>query len=305
MPSFGVTPGVTLSDSVVDGVELGSIVLRDIEHDLDVAPATIALAGADVELAGVAARERRLRRLLEPVVDEYDVVFIDCPPSLGLLTVNALTAADAVLIPLQSEYYALEGLTQLLATIDLVRDHLNPRLAVDGVVITMADGRTNLSSDVEAEARELEVVHVAAERRDPLLRGEHQPDVGVLLVAVQVILAALVERDHVAALARLLGRFLLDGGHHAAPRRPNGDGVLHRLQRGLHPFLLRQRHAGRSAGQNQPPRRSHGAPQRMRLVGFHHAAENCSFDTRVAMSTLAVKNCLAVLEGKPPITPVT
>jgi chromosome partitioning protein len=140
-------------DSVVDGVELGSIVLRDIEHDLDVAPATIALAGADVELAGVAARERRLRRLLEPVVDEYDVVFIDCPPSLGLLTVNALTAADAVLIPLQSEYYALEGLTQLLATIDLVRDHLNPRLAVDGVVITMADGRTNLSSDVEAEAR--------------------------------------------------------------------------------------------------------------------------------------------------------
>jgi len=140
-------------DSVVDGVELGSIVLRDIEHDLDVAPATIALAGADVELAGVAARERRLRRLPEPVVDEYDVVFIDCPPSLGLLTVNALTAADAVLIPLQSEYYALEGLTQLLATIDLVRDHLNPRLAVDGVVITMADGRTNLSSDVEAEAR--------------------------------------------------------------------------------------------------------------------------------------------------------
>jgi chromosome partitioning protein len=140
-------------DSVVDGVELRSIVLRDVEHGLDVAPATIALAGADVELAGVAARERRLRRLLEPVVDDYDVVFIDSPPSLGLLTVNALTAADAVLIPLQSEYYALEGLTQLLATIDLVRDHLNPRLAVDGVVITMADGRTNLSSDVEAEAR--------------------------------------------------------------------------------------------------------------------------------------------------------
>jgi chromosome partitioning protein len=140
-------------DSIVDGIDLREIVLRDVADGLDVAPAAIALAGADVELAGVAARERRLRRLLEPLIDDYDVIFIDCPPSLGLLTVNALTAADAVLIPLQSEYYALEGLTQLLATIDLVRDHLNPRLAIDGVVVTMADARTNLSADVEAEAR--------------------------------------------------------------------------------------------------------------------------------------------------------
>jgi chromosome partitioning protein len=140
-------------DSIVDGIDLGSIVLRNVNDGLDVAPAAIALAGADVELAGVAARERRLRRLLEPLIDGYDVIFIDCPPSLGLLTVNALTAADAVLIPLQSEYYALEGLTQLLATIDLVRDHLNPRLAINGVVVTMADARTNLSADVEAEAR--------------------------------------------------------------------------------------------------------------------------------------------------------
>ena len=84
---------------------------------------------------------------------DYDVIFIDCPPSLGLLTVNALTAADAVLIPLQCEYYALEGLTQLLATIDLVRDHLNPPLQLDGVVLTMYDARTNLSADVAAEAR--------------------------------------------------------------------------------------------------------------------------------------------------------
>jgi chromosome partitioning protein len=140
-------------DSIVDGMDLGAIVLRNVDDGLDVAPAAIALAGADVELAGVAARERRLRRLLEPLIDEYDAIFIDCPPSLGLLTVNALTAADAVLIPLQSEYYALEGLTQLLATIDLVRDHLNPRLMIDGVVVTMADARTNLSADVEAEAR--------------------------------------------------------------------------------------------------------------------------------------------------------
>ncbi|HEV8698458.1 MAG TPA: AAA family ATPase [Candidatus Limnocylindrales bacterium] len=152
-------------DSIVDGIDLRTIVLRDVADGLDVAPAAIALAGADVELAGVAARERRLRRLLEPLIDDYDVIFIDCPPSLGLLTVNALTAADAVLIPLQSEYYALEGLTQLLATIDLVRDHLNPRLAIDGVVVTMADARTNLSADVEAEAR----AHLGATMYDTVI----------------------------------------------------------------------------------------------------------------------------------------
>lgn len=140
-------------DSMVDGLDLRSIILREVEGTVDLAPAAIALAGADVELANANGRERRLQRLLESIRADYDLVLIDCPPSLGLLTVNALTAADAVLIPLQSEYYALEGLTQLLATIDLVRDHLNPRLAIDGVVITMADARTNLSSDVEAEAR--------------------------------------------------------------------------------------------------------------------------------------------------------
>lgn len=140
-------------DSVVDGLELRSVILSGVEGAVDLAPAAIALAGADVELAGASARERRLQHVLAPIRDDYDLILIDCPPSLGLLTVNALTAADAVLIPLQSEYYALEGLTQLLATIDLVRDHLNPRLAIDGVVITMVDARTNLASDVEAEAR--------------------------------------------------------------------------------------------------------------------------------------------------------
>ena len=140
-------------DGIIDGLDLREAIVRGSAEGVDVVPASIALAGAEVELAGVAARERRLRRLLEPLADGYDHIFIDCPPSLGLLTVNALTAADAVLIPLQCEYYALEGLTQLLATIDLVRDHLNPRLAIDGVVLTMADGRTNLSADVEAEAR--------------------------------------------------------------------------------------------------------------------------------------------------------
>ena len=140
-------------DGIMDGVDLAELITRGTSPGVDVIPSAIALAGAEVELANSTSRERRLRTALARLTDRYDAIFIDCPPSLGLLTVNALTAADAVLIPLQCEYYALEGLTQLLATVDLVRDHLNPRLAIDGVVLTMADARTNLSADVEAEAR--------------------------------------------------------------------------------------------------------------------------------------------------------
>ncbi len=106
-----------------------------------------------LELAPVEQRERRLGRLVSELDDDYDYLIVDCPPSLGLLTINALTAADSVLIPIQCEYYALEGLTQLIATIHLVRDHLNPPLEVKGVVLTMFDARTNLSADVAAEVR--------------------------------------------------------------------------------------------------------------------------------------------------------
>src|SRR4029077_8000686 len=118
-----------------------------------IAPGSVALAGAEVEIAGVDQRERRLAKALGGATDAFDYVFIDCPPSLGLLTVNALTAADAVLIPTQCEYYALEGLSQLIATLNLVRDNLNPGLAIEGVVLTMYDARTNLSADVASEVR--------------------------------------------------------------------------------------------------------------------------------------------------------
>lgn len=116
-------------------------------------PSAISLAGAEVELASAIGRERRLDRALSRARDDFDWIFIDCPPSLGLLTINALTAADAVLVPIQCEYYALEGLTQLLATINLVRDHLNADLAIAGVLLTMYDARTNLSAEVAAEVR--------------------------------------------------------------------------------------------------------------------------------------------------------
>jgi chromosome partitioning protein len=140
-------------EAIVDAQALESLIQPTAVAGLDLVPSSIALAGAEVELAPLEQRERRLGRLVAPIADRYDHVFIDCPPSLGLLTVNALTAADGTLIPIQCEYYALEGLTQLIATINLVRDHLNPDLEVDGAVMTMFDGRTNLSVQVAAEVR--------------------------------------------------------------------------------------------------------------------------------------------------------
>ncbi len=143
----------TAYDAMVDGRALADLVVATGYAGLDLVPAAIGLAAVEVELVATPQRERRLARVLGGFAASYDHVFIDCPPSLGLLTVNALTAADAVLIPLQSEYYALEGLGQLLATIDLVRDNLNPALTVDGIVLTMYDARTRLSADVADEVR--------------------------------------------------------------------------------------------------------------------------------------------------------
>ncbi|MDA8236989.1 MAG: AAA family ATPase [Chloroflexi bacterium] len=145
--------GRSVYDALVNDAPLESLVGPTPVPGLDLVASSIALAGAEVELAGVPQRERRLARLLPPVAASYDHVFIDCPPSLGLLTVNALTAADGVLVPIQCEYYALEGLSQLIATIHLVRDHLNPALVVNGVVLTMYDARTNLSAEVASEVR--------------------------------------------------------------------------------------------------------------------------------------------------------
>jgi chromosome partitioning protein len=120
---------------------------------LDLIPANIQLVGAEVELVSVLEREFRLRNALMTVKDHYDFIVIDCPPSLGLLTINALTAADSLIIPIQCEYYALEGLGQLLNTVNLVKKHLNPDLELHGVLLTMYDSRLNLSKQVAEEAR--------------------------------------------------------------------------------------------------------------------------------------------------------
>ena len=140
---------VMLKESeLVDAVEPTSV------RDLFVVPATIDLAGAEIELVSLFSRETRLRNAIQASGDGYDIILIDCPPSLGLLTVNALTAADEVMIPIQCEYYALEGLSQLLRNVQLVTTNLNPSLKVGGVVLTMYDGRTKLSKDVAQQVRE-------------------------------------------------------------------------------------------------------------------------------------------------------
>ncbi|QGP91927.1 Sporulation initiation inhibitor protein Soj [Neomoorella glycerini] len=140
-------------DVIINGVPIAGVIIATGVSLLDLAPATIELAGAEVELVTAIAREQKLKKALKEVKDNYDYIIIDCPPSLGLLTINALTAADGVLIPIQCEYYALEGLGQLMNTIQLVARHLNPRLKVEGVVLTMYDPRTNLSMQVVDEVK--------------------------------------------------------------------------------------------------------------------------------------------------------
>jgi len=121
--------------------------------NLWVLPAGIALAGAEIEFVELEGREHRLKKAIERIKDDYDYTFIDCPPSLGLLTINSLTAVDSVLIPIQCEFYALEGVSQLMSTIELVRRNLNPELDVQGVILSMFDGRTNLSIQVVEEVK--------------------------------------------------------------------------------------------------------------------------------------------------------
>lgn len=139
-------------DILIRGIDPQDVIVRTDIRRLDLIPATIQLAGAEVELATVERRETRLKEQIDPLRNTYDYIIIDCPPSLGLATVNALCAADSVLIPIQCEYYALEGLSQLMHSRS-IRRRLNPELKIEGILLTMFDGRTNLSIQVVDEVK--------------------------------------------------------------------------------------------------------------------------------------------------------
>lgn len=144
---------LSVYDILINDVEIKEVVKKTNIKNLDLCPSNINLAGAEVELVSVMSREHRLKEKLDSMKEEYDFIIIDCPPSLGLITLNAFTASDSVLIPVQCEYYALEGLGQLLNTISLVKKHLNKEIEVEGALLTMYDARTNLSNQVVKEVK--------------------------------------------------------------------------------------------------------------------------------------------------------
>lgn len=153
---IGINKGETstcIYDVLIEEENINHALMPSNIPNLDAVPATIQLAGSEIELVPTISRELRLRKAIEETRDNYDYIIIDCPPSLGLLTLNALTAADSVLIPVQCEYYALEGLSQLLNTIRLVQKRLNHNLAIEGVLLTMLDARTNLGIQVIEEVK--------------------------------------------------------------------------------------------------------------------------------------------------------
>ena len=148
-------PDVTqdIYDVLVNELPIAKATLVTEHENLSIVPATLQLAGAEIELTSMMARESRLKSSLAEVNEQYDYILIDCPPSLGHLTINSFTASDSILIPVQCEYYALEGLSQLLNTVRLVQKHFNPELEIEGVLLTMYDARTNLGNEVVEEVR--------------------------------------------------------------------------------------------------------------------------------------------------------
>ncbi|WIV12589.1 AAA family ATPase [Proteiniborus sp. MB09-C3] len=144
---------LSIYDVLINEVKVKEVIIATSTDNLDIVPSNTELAGAEIELTENKNRELTLKNAIESIKDDYDFVFIDCPPSLGLLTINALVASDSVVIPIQCEYYALEGVSQLMNTIKLVKSSLNPNLDIEGVVLSMFDGRTNLSIQVVDEVK--------------------------------------------------------------------------------------------------------------------------------------------------------
>ncbi len=162
-PQGNTTSGVGIAKKDLE-ITTHEILIEDDHHpaeaviptgvpNLDIMPASVQLAGAEVELINITSREKRLKMAIDILKPDYDYIFVDCPPSLGLLTINSLTAVDSVLIPIQCEFYALEGVSQLMSTIDIVKSNMNPDLEIEGVILSMFDGRTNLSIQVVEEVK--------------------------------------------------------------------------------------------------------------------------------------------------------
>ncbi|MBE6034350.1 MAG: ParA family protein [Clostridiales bacterium] len=162
-PQGNTTSGVGISKKglnrttyeilVDDSITPEEAIMHTSVENMDIIPASVQLAGAEIELVQLEGREKRLKKAIDKIKSNYDYIFIDCPPSLGLLTINSLTAVDSVLIPIQCEFYALEGVSQLMSTIELVKKSLNPNLQIQGVILSMFDGRTNLSIQVVEEVK--------------------------------------------------------------------------------------------------------------------------------------------------------
>src|SRR6266702_2272851 len=204
----------SLYDALLDGRSLAQTRFPHVHFPcLDVIPATQDLVGAELELVGRPARETAMRRALQDLRDQYQYIIIDCPPSLGLVTLNMLTAADSVIIPIQCEYYALEGLSQLLNTVKLVQRNFNPALAIDGVLLTMFDARLNLSKQVADEAKEYFGAQMFAIPIPRNVRLAEAPSFGkpILLYDVQSVGA----KSYLAVAQELIRRV-----EHAGPASP-------------------------------------------------------------------------------------
>jgi chromosome partitioning protein len=208
----------SIYEVLVDGAPVQSVIRKEVHlRDLDVVPSTQDLVGAEVSLVDRPERERALRNALEPVRGDYDFILVDSPPSLGLLTLNTLAAADTVLIPIQCEFYALEGLSQLLNTVRLVQHNLNPSLEIEGVLLTMYDQRLNLSRQVADEAKEYFGNRVFQSVIPRNVRLAEAPSFGKPIVLYDVLSQG--SQSYLALARELVGRT-----NHRRKGRPGADG---------------------------------------------------------------------------------